>query len=138
MLCKRHNVFTKEINKIALCSNYDKRMQSIDSTETYACGTSKDLVSEKEDITYNNLNNAKMINFGDVTTENIKKHNPNWPKIPNHSYRILITGGSGSRKTKSLFNPINWQTSIDKTRFYTKDPFKAKYQFLIIKQGSAS
>ena len=55
MSCKRHNVFTKEINKIALCSNYDKRMQSIDSTGTYAYGTSKDLVREKEDITYNNL-----------------------------------------------------------------------------------
>ena len=31
-----HNVFTEEINKIALSSNDDKRMQSIDSIETYA------------------------------------------------------------------------------------------------------
>ena len=30
------NVFTEEINKIALSSNDDKRMQSIDSIETYA------------------------------------------------------------------------------------------------------
>ena len=44
---ERHNVFTEEINKIALSSNNDKRMQSIDSIETYAYGTSKDLVSEK-------------------------------------------------------------------------------------------
>ena len=29
-------------------SNDDKRMQSIDSIETYAYGTSKDLVNEKE------------------------------------------------------------------------------------------
>ena len=29
-------------------------MQSIDSIETYAYGTSKDLVSEKEEIEYNN------------------------------------------------------------------------------------
>ena len=29
-----HNAFTEEINKIALSSNDDKRMQSIDSTET--------------------------------------------------------------------------------------------------------
>ena len=26
----------------------------------------------------------------DATQENIKKHNPNWPQIPDHSYRILI------------------------------------------------
>ena len=38
---ERHNVFTEEINKIALSSNNDKRMQSIDSIETYAYGTSK-------------------------------------------------------------------------------------------------
>ena len=34
---KRHNVFTEKINKIALSSTDDKRMQSIDSIETYAC-----------------------------------------------------------------------------------------------------
>ena len=44
---ERHNVFTKEINKIALSSNEDKIMQSIDSIETYAYGTTKILVSEK-------------------------------------------------------------------------------------------
>ena len=30
-----------------------------------------------------------------ITKEDIKEHNPKWPKIPNHSYRILIIGGSG-------------------------------------------
>ena len=45
---ERHNVFTKEINNIALDSNYDNRMESIDSIETYAYRMSKDLVSEKE------------------------------------------------------------------------------------------
>ena len=52
---ERHNVFTEEINKIALSSNDDKRMQSIDLIETYICGTSKDLVSEKEEIKCNNI-----------------------------------------------------------------------------------
>ena len=39
-----------------------------------------------------------MINFGDVTKENTKEHNPNWPQISDHPYRILIIGASGSRK----------------------------------------
>ena len=52
---ERRNVFTEEINRIALSSNHGKRMQSIDSIETYAYGTSKDLVSEKEKIKCNNI-----------------------------------------------------------------------------------
>ena len=43
-----NNVFTEEINNIALISDDDKRMQSTDSTETNTYGTSKDLVNEKE------------------------------------------------------------------------------------------
>ena len=34
---ERHNVFTEEINKIALSSNDNKKRQSIDLIETYAC-----------------------------------------------------------------------------------------------------
>ena len=41
----------------------------------------------------------KMINFDGVTKENIKEHNPSWPQIPDHPYRILIIGESGSGKT---------------------------------------
>ena len=50
-----HIVFTEEINKIALSSIYDKRIQSIDSIETYALGTSKDIVCKKEEINYSNI-----------------------------------------------------------------------------------
>ena len=52
---ERHNLFTEAINKIALSSSYDKRMQSIDSIETYAYGTSKDLIRKKEKIKSNNM-----------------------------------------------------------------------------------
>ena len=45
---ERHNVFTEKINKIALSSNDDKRIQSIDSIETYAYGTTKDLSIKKK------------------------------------------------------------------------------------------
>ena len=75
-----------------------------------------------------------MINFDDVARENIKDHNPNWPQIPDHPNRILIIGGSGSGKANSLFNLINQQPNIDKIYLYAKDPYEAKYQFLIKKR----
>ena len=79
-----------------------------------------------------------MINFDDVTKENIKEHNPNWPQIPYHPYRILKIGGSGSGKTNSLFNLINHQTDIDKMYLCAKDPYEAKYQFFSEKRESTS
>ena len=44
-----------------------------------------------------------MINVDYITKENIKEHNPNWPQIIDHSFRILIIGRSESGKKKSLF-----------------------------------
>ena len=73
-----HNVFTEEINKITISSNDYKTMQSIDSIVTYAHGTNKDLVSEKEVNKCSNIkNDTKMITFDNVIKENIKEHNPN-------------------------------------------------------------
>ena len=43
------------MNKIALRSNDNKRMKSIDSIKSYAYGMSKDLVSETEGIKCNNI-----------------------------------------------------------------------------------
>ena len=41
--------------------------------ESYALGTSKNLVIGREDIKHSNIvNNRKMINFDEVTKENIK------------------------------------------------------------------
>ena len=45
-----------------------------------------------------------MINFDEYTNENIIEHNSKWPHIPDHPYRILIVGGSGSGKTNALLN----------------------------------
>ena len=55
-----------------------------------------------------------MIHFDYIKKENIKEHNPNWPKTPDHMHRILITGGSGSEKTNALFNLIGREMDIDK------------------------
>ena len=48
-----------------------------------------------------------MVNFNDVTGENIEEHNTSWPQIPDHYCRILIIGGSGSGKTNVLLNLTN-------------------------------
>ena len=34
-----------------------------------------------------------MINFDDAIKKGTKEHNPNWPQIPDHPYRILTIGG---------------------------------------------
>ena len=77
-----------------------------------------------------------MINFDEHTNENRIKHNPNWPFVPDHPYRILITEGSGSGKTNALLNLIHNQQYIDKIYLYAKDPYEPKYQFLISKRES--
>ena len=66
----------------------------------------------------------------------MKEHNPNWLQIPDHLYRILTIGGSGSGKTYSLINVISHQSGIDKICLYAKDWYEAKYELLINKQGS--
>ena len=57
---------------------------------------------------------------------NLKEYNPNWPQIPDHLYRILLIGGSGSGETNSLYNLINYQPDIDKIYLFAKDPFWRK------------
>ena len=56
-----------------------------------------------------------MINLDGYGNENKTEHNLEWPYIPDHSYKILIIGGSGSGKTNALLNLINKQRDIDKT-----------------------
>ena len=75
-----------------------------------------------------------MINFDDYVNENKTEHNKNWPYIPDHPYIILIIGGSGSGKTNVLLNLIENQPDIDKIYLYAKDPYEAKYQYLINKR----
>ena len=72
-----------------------------------------------------------MMDFDNITRENIKEYNSKWPRIPNHSHRILIIQGSGSGKTNALLK-ISDQPDID----YSKEPTEAKYQLLIKKRES--
>ena len=73
-----------------------------------------------------------MINFDEYTNENKTKHSLKY--IPDHPYRILIIGGSGSGKANALLNLIHNQPDIDKIYLYPKDPYEDKYQFLIKKR----
>ena len=77
-----------------------------------------------------------MINFDEYTNENKINHNPNWPYTPDHPYRILIIGGSGSGKTDTLLNLLENQPDIDKIYLYVKDLYELKYQLLINKRES--
>ena len=43
-----------------------------------------------------------MINFDIITNENNAGHNSKWSYIPDHLYRILIIGGSGSGESNAL------------------------------------
>ena len=69
-----------------------------------------------------------MINFDDYTNKNKIGHNSKWSYI--HPYRILIISHSGSGR----INLINNKPYIDKTYLYAKDPYEAKYQYLIKKR----
>ena len=75
-----------------------------------------------------------MIYFDEYTNEHKIEHNSKWPYILDHPYRILIIGGSGLGKTNALLNLINNQADIDKIYLYAKDPYEAKYQYLINKR----
>ena len=58
-----HDVYTEEVNKTALSSNDDKRLQTSDKITTYPYGTN-------EMMMINKLINIKMINFDDYVNEN--------------------------------------------------------------------
>ena len=78
-----------------------------------------------------------MIILDNITNENNKKHNEKWPYIPDHPYKVLIIGGSGSGKTNALVNLINEQNDIDKIYLYARDLNETKYKILIKKHEDA-
>ena len=72
-----------------------------------------------------------MINLDNIINDNNNNHNEKWPHIPDHPYRILIIGESGSEKTNTLHNLLNEQRDIDKIYLYAKDLSEPKYEYLI-------
>ena len=78
--------------------------------------------------------------YHDVYTEEVNKiaiyWPKNWPYTHDHPYRIFIIGGLGSEKTNASLNLMENQPDIDKIYLYAKDPYEAKYQYLINKRES--
>ena len=95
----------KEINKIALYSNDDKRLQSFDVITSYPYGADTGKVCKTELLEYLNIRWLILMML-------------EWPYIPDHPYKILIVGSSGSGKANELMNVINNQSDIDKI-YYT-------------------
>ena len=54
----------------------------------------------------------------------MKEHNPNWPQIFAHPYRILLVRRSGSEKTNALLNLISHEPDIDKVFYILKIKMK--------------
>ena len=82
----------------------------------------------------------KIINLDSITNENNKEHNEKWSYIPDHLYRIIIVGCSGSGKTNTFLNLIkeqDYHDVIDKIYLYARDLSEPKYQFLIKKREDA-
>ena len=78
-----------------------------------------------------------MFNWDDITSKSNKEHSKKWPYIPDYPYRILITGDSGSGKTKALLHLIKEQDDIDKICLYARDLSEPKYEFFIKKREDA-
>ena len=58
-----HNFFTEEINRIALSSNSEKKIQSTDSIETYVHEMSKDLYGREKRIRLNIIGKNRKVSF---------------------------------------------------------------------------
>ena len=72
-----------------------------------------------------------MINLDKIVNNNNEGHNEKWPYIPDHPYRNLIIGGSGSGKTNTLLHLINEEKNSDKIYLYAKDLSEPRYEYLI-------
>ena len=50
-----------------------------------------------------------MFNLDDITNENNEEYYVKWQYIPDHPFRMLVIGSSGSEKTNALLNLIREQ-----------------------------
>ena len=61
-----------------------------------------------------------MISLDSIANENTNKHSEKWSLIPDHPYKTLIIGGSGSGKTNALLDLIKRKMILTKFIFMQK------------------
>ena len=103
-----HNVFIEEVNKIALSSNDNKRLQTFDGIISYPYGANPGKVYKKELLQYLNIKWLILMIWRMKIKQNITQ--------TDHIFSIIHTeyGSSASGKTKALSNLINNQSGIHK------------------------
>ena len=73
---KKHNVFHKEVNEIVQSANEEEKYnQQIQQKCAHMYGAKIQFVRKKK--IYVIIKNTKMIDFDDITKENLEKFNPN-------------------------------------------------------------
>lgn len=78
----------------------------------------------------NNSNTFQIVNFDDICTNDENKKEKKCCFMPNHPFRMLMCGGSGSGKTNVLINMITQFLDFDKIYIYTKHVDQDKYKWL--------
>ena len=146
-ISKKHDVYTEDINKVALSNNDDKRTVSSDKITSYPYGYkgkkntliilkifkifkmikgSVGIIRSKIILKY------KILNLDYIASNNKGSSERNdWP------FRMLIIGPSGSGKTNTLLHLINNFHPIYKLYLYAKDTEEKKNQFVINKREQA-
>ena len=122
-ISKKYDVYTEDINKIALSNDDDKRIVSSDKITSYP--GSAGIIRSKIILKY------KMLNLDYIVSNKKENKDNDWP------FRMLIKGPSDSGKTNTLLHLINNFHPIDKIYLYAKDTDEKKYQFLINKREQA-
>ena len=92
-----NKVYTGQINKIALSSNDNKRLQTFDKITTYPYAKNVFKVFQSE-----MLSKWKLLILTIMQMKKNAEFNLKWLHIPDHSYGILIIEGSGSGKNKCI------------------------------------
>ena len=78
----------------------------------------------------NKLNKLNIVNFDNFLSSNTQKkpkYINKYPMLPQHSFRLLISGASGCGKTNLLMNLILRYLYFDKIYIYSKHLDQAKY-----------